>query len=55
MRPTGLDVLDRSSVFHENWRPSTTPVRCRHPDELLARVAKEALLHGETEASGGAR
>jgi uncharacterized protein (DUF2267 family) len=45
-----LPLLIRG-VFYENWRPCTTPVRYRHPDEFLERVGHEALLHGETETS----
>ena len=45
-----LPVLIRG-VYYENWDPSSTPRHYRSHDEFLQRVAGEALLHGETEAS----
>jgi uncharacterized protein (DUF2267 family) len=38
-------------VFYEAYRPSRTPEHARDIDSFLARVADEALLAGETEAS----
>jgi uncharacterized protein (DUF2267 family) len=38
-------------VYYEDWDPSKTPVRYRGPADLLSRVAAEARLDGETEAS----
>jgi len=38
-------------VYYEGWVPSRTPSRERHVDEFLDRIAGEALLAGETEAS----
>jgi uncharacterized protein (DUF2267 family) len=38
-------------LYYENWRPAATPVRYRDLDAFLDRVANEALLGGETEAS----
>jgi uncharacterized protein (DUF2267 family) len=38
-------------VYYENWRPVGHRHHARHPDEFLQRVASEALLAGETEAS----
>jgi uncharacterized protein (DUF2267 family) len=45
-----LPVLVRG-VFYEGWRPSRTPESYHDADELLRRVAMEAHLAGETEAS----
>ena len=45
-----LPLLVRG-VFYENWRPAGTPAHYRDPHEFLERVAREAVLHGETEAS----
>ncbi len=38
-------------VFYEGWDPSRTPERARDIDSFLRRIAGEALLAGETEAS----
>ncbi len=38
-------------IFYEGWRPSRTPLSYRDPVEFIERVAREALLHGDTEAS----
>jgi len=38
-------------VFYEGWDPSRTPERARDVDSFLRRIAGEALLAGETEAS----
>jgi uncharacterized protein (DUF2267 family) len=38
-------------VFYEGWDPSGTPERARDVDSFLGRIAGEALLAGETEAS----
>jgi uncharacterized protein (DUF2267 family) len=38
-------------IYYENWVPARTPARYRDVDEFLRRVADEALLAGETEAS----
>jgi uncharacterized protein (DUF2267 family) len=38
-------------IYYEGWDPSATPVKYRGYDEFLQRVAREALLDGETEAS----
>ena len=38
-------------VYYEGWDPSRTPERARDIDSFLKRVADEAGLAGETEAS----
>ena len=38
-------------VFYEGWVPSGTPERGRDVDSFLRRIAGEARLAGETEAS----
>ncbi len=38
-------------VFYEGWDPSRTPERPRDLDSFLTRIASEARLAGETEAS----
>jgi len=38
-------------VFYEGWDPSRTPDRTRDLDSFLQRIAREARLAGETEAS----
>jgi uncharacterized protein (DUF2267 family) len=38
-------------VFYEDWAPSRTPEHARDVDSFLARIASEAGLAGETEAS----
>lgn len=38
-------------IYYEGWNPSKTPVRYRGLADLLDRVAAEANLDGETEAS----
>ena len=45
-----LPLLVRG-IYYEGWDPSSTPRRYRDPTEFLDRVAHEALLHGDTEAS----
>jgi uncharacterized protein (DUF2267 family) len=38
-------------IYYEGWNPSGTPVKYRGYADFLDRVAGEALLEGETEAS----
>jgi len=38
-------------IYYEGWNPSATPVRYRTFAEFLERIADEAVLDGETEAS----
>ena len=38
-------------IYYEGWNPSATPVKYRGYAEFLDRVADEAVLDGETEAS----
>jgi uncharacterized protein (DUF2267 family) len=38
-------------IYYEGWNPSATPVKYRGYAEFLDRVAGEAILDGETEAS----
>jgi uncharacterized protein (DUF2267 family) len=38
-------------IYYEGWNPSSTPVQYRGLDEFLERIASEAKLSGETEAS----
>ena len=38
-------------VFYEGWDPSRTPEHARDIDSFLTRIAAEAQLAGETEAS----
>ena len=38
-------------VFYEGWDPSGTPEHARDLDSFLQRIASEARLAGETEAS----
>ena len=38
-------------VFYEGWDPSRTPEHARDLDSFLKRIAGEARLAGETEAS----
>ena len=38
-------------VFYEGWDPSRTPEHTRDLDSFLAKIAREAGLAGETEAS----
>lgn len=38
-------------IFYEGWTPSRVPHRYHTAEEFLDRVAAEALLHGDTEAS----
>jgi uncharacterized protein (DUF2267 family) len=38
-------------VFYEGWHPSRTLERARDIDSFLSRIASEAQLAGETEAS----
>lgn len=38
-------------IYYEGWKPSATPVRYRDLADFLDRVAKEAILEGETSAS----
>ena len=37
-------------ILYEGWRPGA-PARTRDPDAFLRRIAADAGLHGETEAS----
>lgn len=45
-----LPLLVRG-IFYEGWDPSRTPARYRDAREFLDRVAREAQLAGDTEAS----
>lgn len=45
-----LPLLVRG-VLYEGWQPTRTPLHYRYPREFIDRVAREALLHGDTEAS----
>jgi uncharacterized protein (DUF2267 family) len=45
-----LPVLIRG-IYYENWDPSKTPLKYRSLGEFLGRIAAEAGLDGETEAS----
>lgn len=38
-------------IYYEGWVPSRTPMSYRTVDEFLRRIADEALLPSETEAS----
>ncbi len=38
-------------IYYEGWNPSSTPVKYRGFADFLDRVAGEAVLDGETEAS----
>lgn len=38
-------------VYYEGWRPSTTPQHYHDLNEFLTRVATQAMLAGETQAS----
>ena len=38
-------------IYYEGWVPSRTPMGYHSLDEFLRRIASEALLPGETEAS----
>jgi uncharacterized protein (DUF2267 family) len=38
-------------VYYEDWVPARTPINYRNVDEFLDRVAGEAQLRGETQAS----
>ena len=38
-------------IYYEGWRPAATPIQYRDLDSFLRRIAEEALLSGETEAS----
>ena len=38
-------------IYYEDWVPARTPLKYRTVDEFLDRVATEAQLKGETEAS----
>ncbi len=42
-------------VFYEGWDPSGTPEHARDLDSFLRRIASEARLAGETEASFAAK
>lgn len=41
-------------VFYEGWDPSGVPAHARDVDHFLRRIAAEARLAGETEASSAA-
>jgi uncharacterized protein (DUF2267 family) len=41
-------------IYFEGWQPARTPQRYGDVETFLARVADEAGLHGETEASSAA-
>ena len=45
-----LPLLIRG-IYYEGWQPSRTPLHYRDPREFLDRLADEASLHGDTEAS----
>ena len=45
-----LPLLIRG-VFYDSWDPSRTPVKYTHARDFLDRVADEANLAGDTEAS----
>ena len=45
-----LPLLIRG-IYFEGWQPGHAPVLYRHPSDFLDRVAREAKLHGDTEAS----
>jgi len=45
-----LPILVRG-VFYEGWDPSRTPEHARDLESFLERIAREAGLAGETEAS----
>ena len=45
-----LPLLVRG-IFYEGWDPSRTPAKYSHAQEFLDRVAHEARLAGDTEAS----
>ena len=45
-----LPLLIRG-IYVEGWQPGHAPALYRHPSEVLDRVAREAKLHGVTEAS----
>ena len=38
-------------IYYEDWVPAKTPLKYRTVDEFLDRVADEAKLSGETDAS----
>jgi uncharacterized protein (DUF2267 family) len=38
-------------IYYEGWNPSSTPVKYRDFADFLNRVAEDAALDGETEAS----
>jgi uncharacterized protein (DUF2267 family) len=38
-------------IYYEGWQPAKTPARYGDIDSFLERVANQAPLHGETEAS----
>jgi uncharacterized protein (DUF2267 family) len=42
-------------IYYEGYDPSRTPEHTRDLDTFLARIAKEAVLGGETEASFAAQ
>jgi uncharacterized protein (DUF2267 family) len=38
-------------IYYEGWVPSSTPVKYQGFADFLDRIAKDAMLEGETEAS----
>jgi uncharacterized protein (DUF2267 family) len=38
-------------IYYEGWNPSSTPVKYRDFTDFLNRVAEDAVLDGETDAS----
>jgi uncharacterized protein (DUF2267 family) len=38
-------------IYYEGWVPARTPIKYRTTEEFLGRIARDAQLKGETEAS----